>query len=215
MKEFDEVLEINDVLHSPKGCPWAQAQNFKTLQPYVLEEAHEVVDAVDSNDDEQLICELGDLLYTVIYYATVAQKEGRFTLRDVLNAIKEKLIRRHPHVFGGGDITVEEVIKNWEQIKKQEKGHGGRKSILDGIPKNLHALARAQKVLGKIKGENAALVGVHSKRTHPLSETAVGEELVQAVLDASEAGIDIEGALRRAVNHYEEAFRAWEGRNGS
>ncbi len=210
MKEFDELLEITDRLHSPGGCPWDQEQTFISLQQYVLEEAHEVVDAVDTGDDACIVSELGDLLYTVFFYAKVAEKERRFTIRDILIAIKEKLIRRHPHVFEGGAISVEEVIEKWEQIKKEEKGHGKRESILDGIPKNLHALARSQKIFSKIKGENPALLASHSKRKTPLSEKMIGEELIQAVIDATEAGIDVEGALRRATQHYEETFRSWE-----
>ena len=210
MKEFDEILELTDTLHAPGGCPWDREQDFKTLQSYIIEEAHEVIDAVDQNDDEQIISELGDLFYTVVFYAKVADKEGRFKMQDILTSIKEKLIRRHPHVFEGGDVSIAEVMEKWEQIKKEEKGHGKRKSVLDGIPKNLHALARAQKVLGKIKRENRDLLAPHTERAHPLSEQVIGEELVQAILDASEAGIDIEGALRRRIQRYEEAFRAWE-----
>ena len=210
VKEFDEILELTDTLHAPGGCPWDREQDFKTLQAYVIEEAHEVVEAVDSDDDQQIISELGDLLYTVVFYAKVADKEGRFKMQDVLTAIKEKLIRRHPHVFEGGDVSIAEVMEKWEQIKKKEKGHGKRESVLDGIPKKLHALARAQKVLEKIKRENSALLAPHTEREPPLSEQVIGEELVQAILDASEAGIDIEGALRRAINRYEEEFRASE-----
>lgn len=210
MKEFDDILELTDTLHGPGGCPWDIEQDFKTLQAYVIEEAHEVVDAVDQGDDAQIISELGDLLYTVVFYSKVADKEGRFKMQDILTSIKEKLIRRHPHVFEGGDVSIKEVMEKWEQIKLTEKGHEKRISILDGIPKNLHALARAQKVLGKIKRANRDLLAPHTKREHPLSEQVIGDELVQAILDASEAGIDIEGTLRRAINRHEEAFRTWE-----
>lgn len=210
MKEFDEILEITNVLHGPGGCPWDVKQTFKSLQPCIIEEAHEVIDAIDRDEDSEILSELGDLLYTVVFYTKLAEKEGRFTMRDVLNAIKEKLIRRHPHVFGEEELSASEVVEKWEKIKMGEKEHAERKSTLDGIPKALHALARAQKVLGKIKRKNGALLAPHTEREHPLSEHGIGEELVQAILDASEAGIDCEGALRRAVGRYEEAFRAWE-----
>lgn len=211
MKEFDALLEINEILHGPDGCPWDQKQDFFSLQPYVLEEAHEVIDAIDHGDDEKIKGELGDLLYTIIFYAKVAEKEGRFKLQDVLEAIREKLIRRHPHVFDKSrNMGIDEVIEKWEELKKEEKEHSERKSILDGIPKNLPVLARSQKILGRIKRSQAELLKPHTKREHPLTEKIIGEEMIQAILDAEEAGIDVESALRRALSRYEDKYRSWE-----
>src|SRR5579872_4545447 len=142
MKQFDALLEVADKLLSPGGCPWDRKQNFYSLQPYVLEEAHEVIEAVDSKDDKKIIEELGDLLYTVIFYGKLAELEGRFSLKEILEVIKEKLIRRHPHIFG--DVKVEdadEVLRNWEAIKRQESGHEKRKSAVDGVPPTLPTLA--------------------------------------------------------------------------
>ena len=100
MKAFDELLDVARTLNGEKGCPWDIKQTFFSLQPYVIEEAHELVEAVDRGDDQEIVEELGDLLYTVVFYAKVAEREKRFTMEDILNCEKEKLIRRHPHVFG-------------------------------------------------------------------------------------------------------------------
>ncbi len=210
MKEFDELLEVADTLLSPKGCPWDNEQTFFSLQPYVLEEAHEVVEAVDNQDDKEIMSELGDLLYTVVFYAKIAQKEGRFTIADVLTSVKEKLVRRHPHVFEKRKVSVKQVVEKWEQIKKTEKGETSKESALDSVPKNLHALARAQKILTKIGRIKPELLEQSRKREHPLSEPIIGEEMIGAITDAIEAGIDVEGALRRALQSIEKRFRTWE-----
>ncbi len=145
MKEFNELLEVVEKLLSPDGCPWGLKQTFSSLQSYVLEEAHEVIKAVESNEDRQIIEELGDLLYTIIFYGKLAQKEGRFTMEDIVRTVKEKMVRRHPHVFGKVKVDhVDQVVKNWEQIKKQEREDQAGKSRLDGIRVPLPALAREE-----------------------------------------------------------------------
>src|SRR5579863_10005397 len=144
MDQFDSLLRVAETLLGPGGCPWDQKQTFASLQPYVLEEAHEVIEAIDADDDGKMVEELGDLLYTVIFYGKLAEKTGRFSLVDIVNAIEEKLIRRHPHVFG--EVKVEgadEVLKNWEKIKLEEKGDKRPESVLDGIPPTLPLVTRA------------------------------------------------------------------------
>ena len=139
MKEFDDLIAVAEKLLSPEGCPWDHKQTFLSLQPYVLEEAHEVIEAVDSGEDEQIVEELGDLLYTVIFYGKLAEKEGRFATVDIIKAVKEKLIRRHPHVFGEVKVEhVDEIAQNWERIKKEEKQ--SRKKEPGGIPPTLPLL---------------------------------------------------------------------------
>ena len=105
MKQFDELISVAEKLLSPEGCPWDLKQTFTTLQPYVLEEAHEVIEAVDLNDDSKILEELGDLLYVIVFYGKLGEKQGRFSLKDIIDTIKEKLIRRHPHIYG--DVKVE------------------------------------------------------------------------------------------------------------
>lgn len=208
MKKFEMLLEIAEKLNSPEGCPWDRKQTFASLQAYVLEEAHEVVEAVDSDDNKKIIEELGDLLYTIIFYAKIAQKQGRFNIEDIIDSVKEKLIRRHPHVFGEVKTDkIEEVIQRWEEIKQKEEGHVSRTSALDGIPSSLPALAKAQKMVKKMLHAEAPFL---SKKQEEKSEEEIGEALIQIVLSAEGAKIDVEGALRRRLAAYEKTFRAWE-----
>ena len=149
MEEFDELKDICDVLNGPDGCPWDKKQTFQSLRPHLLEETHELLEAVDEDDTDKIVEELGDVLFQIIFYAKLGEKSDRFTIQDVIKTVSEKLIRRHPHVFG--DLAVEnadEVVHHWERIKKLEKTE--RKHALEGIPKTLGALARAQKVVGKM-----------------------------------------------------------------
>jgi tetrapyrrole methylase family protein/MazG family protein len=144
-----------ECLLSDEGCPWDRKQTHKTLKPYVIEEAHEVCEAVDDEDPAELCGELGDLGLQIVFHAALARREGHFNVDDVYTAICDKLIRRHPHVFG--DINAEDaetVLKNWEQIKREERqekvGENGRQpSALDGVPKALPALQRAQRLQAK------------------------------------------------------------------
>jgi uncharacterized protein YabN with tetrapyrrole methylase and pyrophosphatase domain len=209
MKKFDELLEVATRLNGPKGCPWDQKQTFLTLQPYVLEEAHEVIEAVDSGDDRKIVEELGDLLYTIVFYAKVGERENRFIMEDVIESIREKLIRRHPHVFGDVKVNqMEEIVTRWEAIKKEEKGHEERKSVLDGIPKTLPQLLKAQKILKRIRRTQSSLLP--EKSSEPLSEESVGKKLLDLILQATDADIDGESALRRALQELEETFRKQE-----
>lgn len=209
MREFDELLQVADRLLGPGGCPWDHSQNFFSLQPYVLEEAHEVVEAVDAGDDHKIFEELGDLLYTVIFYSKIAEKEKRFTIENVLNSIKEKLIRRHPHIFGEGEAKdADEVVKRWEEIKKQEKGHEMRKSALDGVPERLPLIPKAQKVVKKVLREHFLM----NEQEKYASEKEVGDEIMRIIIRAESSNIDVESALRRSLNQLEKAFREWESK---
>jgi tetrapyrrole methylase family protein/MazG family protein len=135
------LKEIASILRSENGCAWDKEQTSRTLKPYLIEEAYEVYDAIDEDDPENLKEELGDLLYQIYSHSQIASEYGLFTLDDVAEAITEKLIRRHPHVFGDdGKATADEVKEKWEKIKKKEKSH--RESILDGVPKGMPALLK-------------------------------------------------------------------------
>lgn len=214
MKEFDELLAVAHRLNAPDGCPWDLEQTFFSLQPYVIEEAHEVVEAVDSKEDKKIIEELGDLLYTVIFYAKVAERDGRFSTADILNVVREKLIRRHPHVFGEVKVDdAEDVVHNWDKIKKEEAGHASRESALDGIPATLPALPKAQKIVKKIRRTDCPLFADHGKKGGTDTEQGLGEELIDLVVRAEQSGIDIESALRRVLADYEAKFRSWEKGN--
>lgn len=151
---FDTLVTIMRKLRAPGGCPWDAEQTHKSLKRYLVEETYEVIEAIDADSPELLKEELGDLLLQPVFHAAIAEESGAFTIDDVIQTLCDKLIRRHPHVFG--DITIADSaaqVENWEQIKKQEKGEL-RKSALSGVPPDLPALLKAQKIT-----EKAARVG--------------------------------------------------------
>lgn len=140
-KEFERLLSIMEKLRGENGCPWDKKQTLESLLSYLLEEAYEVIDAVRKRDYISLREELGDLLLQVVFQAQIAKEEGLFDIKDVIRGINEKLIKRHPHVFGNEKFKdAEDVLLNWENMKKKEKG---KESILDGVPSHIPALLRA------------------------------------------------------------------------
>ncbi|MBR1977337.1 nucleoside triphosphate pyrophosphohydrolase [bacterium] len=148
MSNLEKLVETIKILRSPNGCDWDKAQTHKTIRQNMLEEAYEAVDAINSGDVKHLKEELGDVLLQVVLHAQIAEDEGEFNIEDVAGEINEKLIRRHPHVFSGVEVhSVDEILENWEEIKKQEKTH--RKSVLDGISKSQSALMTAAKLSKK------------------------------------------------------------------
>ena len=149
-KKFKELVDIVKTLRGPFGCPWDKEQTLYSLKANIVEEVYELIDALDTKDIENIKEELGDLLLHVIFHSILAEEEGLFTLQAVIENIKEKLIKRHPHVFG--DLKVKdsaEVLKNWEKLKKIEKNN--RKSILDSIPKSLPSIEKALKLQKRTK----------------------------------------------------------------
>jgi len=167
---FDQLIDIMSRLRSPDGCPWDREQTHESLRQYLLEEAYEVIETIDEGRWDHLPEELGDLLLQVVFHSQIAKEQGRFDINDVLTLIIQKLIRRHPHVFGDADIrTSQEQTVLWEHTKKQE----GKKSAVDGVPKELSALLRAHRVQGK-----AATVGFDWEKTEQVWEK-VHEELLE------------------------------------
>jgi tetrapyrrole methylase family protein/MazG family protein len=203
MKEFDELLSIADTLHGPNGCPWDKKQTFQTLRPHILEEVHELLDAVDEDDAKGMSEELGDILFQIIFFAKLGEKSKRYSLKEIINTVSEKLVRRHPHVFGDAEVkTPEEVIHLWERVKKEEKKD--RKSLLEGVPKTLTGLARAQKVISKILRSNLDLP---PKKETTSAEIALGNELLDLVIQAHEENLDAESALRAALKRCESLLQ--------
>ena len=144
-ENLDKLIETVRILRSPEGCEWDRAQTHKTLRPNMLEEAYEAVDAMDSGDMKHLKEELGDVLLQVLLHSQIADDEHEFNLDDVAKGLNEKLIHRHPHVFGNTKVnSTEDIINNWDKLKKEEKPH--RKSAMDGISKSQSALMSAQKI---------------------------------------------------------------------
>ncbi len=154
-RTLDDLVDIMAKLRGNPGCPWDKSQTHETLKPFLIEEAYEVIDAIDRNNKDDLVEELGDLLLQIVFHSRLAQERGDFDIGDVINGVCNKMVRRHPHIFG--DITVdgtEEVLKNWEEIKREEKDMKTEAQSMMNLPKTLPALMKAFKVQ-----EKAARVG--------------------------------------------------------
>ncbi len=232
-KAFAALINIMAKLRNPRdGCPWDLAQTFETIAPYTIEEAYEVAEAIAQGDRPALCEELGDLALQVVYHAQMAEEEGAFTIADVLESINNKMIRRHPHVFGDASVrSAEEQTRAWEELKARERAAKARQdaphSALDGVASALPALLRAQKVQSR-----AARVGFDWKQASDVVpkiyeeveeireavasgdadaiEDEVGDLLFAAVNLARKLDVDAEGALRRATAKFEGRFRAME-----
>jgi tetrapyrrole methylase family protein/MazG family protein len=228
---WDDLVEIMARLR--RSCPWDREQTHESLVRYLIEETFEVVEAIEGHSEEHLCEELGDLLFQVVFHAQLATERGKFSVADVIDSLSNKMIRRHPHVFGDVAIaSVDQVWANWEQLKSLEKAGQARSSKLDGIPVALGALARGQKMQ-----EKAARVGfdwtavreITDKLSEELRELAeardaagervredahvreeLGDVLFTVVNLARRLGIDAEGAMRDANRKFERRFRYME-----
>jgi len=154
LNSLSKLIKITDTLMGEDGCPWDKVQTRESLKPYLVEETYEVLEALDENDPEKIKDELGDLLYQILFHSKISSLKGEFDFRDVIDNLSEKMVRRHPHVFKDAKLsTPDQVIEQWEDIKKKEKNKTNQKSILDSIPKNLPSLIRAQKIQKKAAKE--------------------------------------------------------------
>lgn len=197
MDAFEKLLRVAATLMGPNGCPWDKQQTLMTLQPYLLEEAHELIESIDCQDPQKMKEELGDVIYTVIFIAKLAEAEKLFTLGEALDLVAEKMIRRHPHIFGETKVEgAEDVMRNWEEIKKQE----GRKNLFEGIPPTLPALYRAQKVVSKLRRKNT----LKSKSVSVITDSELADRLWDLVQAAESSGLDAESVLRRLCMSYEK-----------
>ena len=200
--ELARLIAVMDRLRSPGGCPWDSEQTHESLAPHAIEEAYKLAEAIEGGTREDLREELGDVLLQVVFHARVAQEHPTdpFGIDDVAATLTEKLVARHPHVFGDLSVAgVDEVHANWERIKGESKN---RDSILDGIPTALPALQRAQKVLSR-----AGHAGIDYRAE---AGVGVGATLLDIVARAEAEGVDAEGALRDAVRSLELAVREAE-----
>ena len=205
-----DLLTVMARLRSPTGCPWDREQDHMTLRTHAVEEVYELMDAIEAGDDHEMAEELGDLLLQVVFHCQLARERGAFDFEAVARRITDKLIRRHPHVFGDVKVKdVNEVWANWEQIKHAEK-HGtkhARPSALDGIPKHLPALARAEKLVKKAR--KAALLDTHST-SHKLTRKQVAEHLFEMASYAQTKGWSAEELLRTETKRRERKLRKSE-----
>lgn len=205
---FQKLLEILDRLLGPGGCPWDREQTMQTLRCTVLEETCELIEAIDLDHDPHIQEELGDLFLNAVFLCKLAQKEQRFNMESVIEKLNEKLIRRHPHVFGESQASnPDEVIELWNAVKEQEKTEP--QSVLDSIPKGLPALARAQKSLKRMKKAGYDQLPEAIEATFS-SEEDLGEKLLALCAAAQKQGFDCEVSLRKTLAHLERDFRAHE-----
>jgi len=154
LNSLSKLIKITETLMGEDGCPWDKVQTRESLKPYLVEETYEVLEALDENDPEKIKDELGDLLYQILFHSKISSLKGEFDFRDVIDNLSEKMVRRHPHVFKGGKLnTPDQVIGQWEEIKKKENNKANQKSIFDSIPINLPSLIKAQKLQKKAAKE--------------------------------------------------------------
>ena len=228
MEEFDRLVGIFERLRAPGGCPWDAQQDHRTIARCSIEEAYELFDAIETGDAEHMREELGDLLLQVVFHSIIARDLGEFTLADVINGLADKLVSRHPHVFGDARVeTAGEVVRNWERIKGRERGKERRKSILDGVPENLPSLMAARKmqaavsrvgfdwqdprgVLDKIREETGELAEALESGEQGAIAGEIGDLLFTAVNLARLCGVDPESALRAANRKFRSRFGAIE-----
>jgi tetrapyrrole methylase family protein/MazG family protein len=229
--DIEKLSSLVERLRGDNGCPWDKEQTRETLKPMLIEEAYEVLDALDSGDPVEIKEELGDLLFQVVFHARIAQERGEFDLAGVIDRSHEKMVRRHPHIFGDAELkTAEAVLRNWEDIKAAEKGipsslrPESERSLLDGIPSKMPALHRAyqmtakasrvgfdwpdlESVLSKLHEEAAELVEAQSRQDLKKIAEEAGDLLFVAVNVARFLGIDPETALRRSNRKFYDRFR--------
>ncbi len=230
-RQIGDLIALMAMLRDPqRGCPWDRQQTFKTIAPYTLEEAFEVADAIEQNDMPALREELGDLLFQVVFHSRMAEEAGHFVFEDVVEAITEKMIRRHPHVFADEEVAdAEEQTRRWEMRKAAERSakSAGETSLLDGVALGLPALTRAEKlqkraarggfdwpeingVLAKVHEELCEVEGELQSGDSEALQVEIGDLLFSAVNLARHSGIDPEHALRAANLKFERRFRALE-----
>ncbi|MBI4561840.1 MAG: nucleoside triphosphate pyrophosphohydrolase [Candidatus Rokubacteria bacterium] len=222
---FDTLLVIMARLRGPGGCPWDREQTRDSLKPFLIEEAYEVLEALDSGQREALLEELGDLLFQVVFHARLAQELGEFSIADVLEHLVAKMTRRHPHVFGDRTVTsAQEALSQWEAIKHAE---GKTRSVLDGVPRSLPALLRAQRLQAKaarvgfdwqsaesasakVQEEAGELEAALARGDHDRVREEFGDLLFSLVNVARLLGIDAEGSLQTAAAKFRRRFELME-----
>lgn len=231
--QLDDLVLIMNRLLAPDGCPWDRQQTHESLKPYVIEEAYEVVAAIDEEDPRRLTEELGDLLLQVVFHAALGERAGTFRLADVIQAICEKLIRRHPHVFGDRTATdgdgVSTAVPDWEAIKKEERKASGHEdlSLLDAVTPGLPAMMHAQKLQArasrvgfdwgnaadawaKVEEELAEFQDAWRQQDHRAMEDEWGDVIFSLINVARLLRFDAESTLLAANHRFAERFRAME-----
>lgn len=224
ISKFEDLIDIMEKLRSKDGCPWDREQNLESLKPYLIEEAYEVLEAMEEGP-EKLKDELGDLLLQIIFQSQIMKEEGKFDIFDVIDILSSKLRRRHPHVFS--DTLVKdsnEVSKNWDEIKKKEKTHENRKSVIDGIPKYIPNIIKASKIqskaakvgfdfnnpkdaMEKVNEEIEELNDAILKDDKLNMEEEFGDLIFSIINTARLMNIDINESLAKTIKKFDRRFR--------
>jgi len=225
-----DLIALMARLRGPDGCPWDKKQTTASLKPFLIEECYEVVDALDEGKPDKVKEELGDLLFQIIFHSRIAEENGEFTVQDVIATNIEKMTRRHPHVFGNAQLsTDQEVLSNWEDIKKKEKGYEDRKSILEGVPRHLPSLLRAHSLqeraarvgfdwsrideaLPKLDEEMAEFKESLKREDAAGIEEELGDIFFMLVNISRFLGVNPEEALRKTISKFIKRFRYIEER---
>ena len=225
LNSLSKLIKITETLMGDDGCPWDKVQTRESLKPYLVEETYEVLEALDENDPEKIKDELGDLLYQILFHSKISSLKGEFDFRDVIDNLSEKMVRRHPHVFKGGKLnTPDQVIGQWEEIKKKENNKANQKSILDSIPINLPSLIKAQKlqkkaakegfdwdqindVFDKLDEEIKEFKEAVLKKTPADIQSEIGDIIFVITNIAKFYKVDAEEALRSTNNKFIKRFQ--------
>ena len=210
LRPIQQVLEVMSALRAPDGCPWDREQDHRSLRWHAVEEVYELLDAIEAGDEQEMVEELGDLLLQVVFHAQLGRERGAFDFDRVCRELADKLVRRHPHVFGDVKVRdVDQVWANWERIKRAEKAGSSRerRSALDGVPRRMPGLMRAQKLLKK--GIKAGLArGVEAPRRALPAD--VGRQLFELAELCQAKGWSAEELLRAETRRREQAMRREE-----
>ena len=216
---LEDLLSVMARLRSPTGCPWDREQDHMSLRRHAIEEVYELIDSIEAGDDHEMAEELGDLLLQVVFHCQLARERGAFDFEKVTRHLVDKLIRRHPHVFGNTQVkNVDEVWANWEKIKRAEKHgtHLERKSAFDGIPKHLPALLRAEKLLKKARKVFAdGRQANESRSKRKLTKTTLAKELFELAAQAQARGWCAEELLVGEIKKQERQWRRQEQAAGA
>lgn len=229
-EQFDALVQIMERLRADNGCPWDREQTRETLKPFLIEEAYEVVEAIDEGDPKHLMEELGDLLFQVVFHAQVAAERREFTIGQVLAATADKMVRRHPHVFGDSTAsTTREVLEQWEELKREERNAVAAipASALDGVPRELPGLLRAQRLqdkasrtgfdwpeisgaMAKVEEELGELKEAIGSAVPEAVEEELGDVLFSLVNLARFLNLSAEDAIRKSITRFATRFQYME-----
>lgn len=195
MNNFKDLLEIANILLGPNGCEWDKKQTFETLKVFLIEEAYELVDAIDEKNTYNILEEAGDVLYNIIFISKLAEKNNLFDISDVIKNLSEKLIRRHPHIFANKKIkNIDDIVKNWEEIKKSEKSTNKRKNLFDSLPKSMPFMIKIQKIIKILKKNNM----IESEEKFK-NQAELENEIFNLIIKAVNSDLNIESALKNKL----------------